>query len=147
MEIKTAFQAQDILGEGPVWSREEEALYWVDIERPLLQRWHPQSNIRESWPMPSRLGCFALRRQGGALVGLQDGLYHFDFVTGDLINVHRLETNTRLRINDGKCDRNGRFWFGTMAMNERDPIAALYRWDGNGRCHTMRSGVAISNGL
>lgn len=149
MKVKVAYQAEDILGEGPVWSGEEQALYWVDIQRPCLQRWHPESGAYMAWTMPSQIGSFALREQGeaGAVVALRDGLYQFDFETGELTNLHWLETDLHTRFNDGKCDRHGRFWVGTMEMNTAHAIGALYRLGGDGRVQKMREKVFCSNGL
>lgn len=146
MKVKVAFQAEDRLGEGPVWSAVAQALYWVDIERPCLQRWQPQTGAYMAWPMPSQIGSYALREQGGAVVALRDGLYLFDFDSGELTNICRPEAELHTRFNDGKCDRHGRFWAGTMDLKFEQPIGALYRLDGR-ECHRVRTAVTCSNGL
>ncbi|MCP4360757.1 MAG: SMP-30/gluconolactonase/LRE family protein [Chloroflexi bacterium] len=147
MKIKVAYQAEDKLGEGPVWSVAEQALYWVDIERPCLQRWQPSSGAYMAWMMPSQIGCFALRASGGTIVGLRDGLYSFDLDSGDMSAICRPEATLNTRFNDGKCDRHGRFWAGTMDMKIAAPLGALYRLDRNGNCRQMVSAVTCSNGL
>ena len=147
MKVKVAYQSEDILGEGPVWSVAEQALYWVDIERPCLQKWQPESSAYMAWTMPSRIGSFALREKGGAVVALQDGIYLFDLDSGDLTNVCRPEAGLNTRFNDGKCDRHGRFWAGTLDMAFAEPAGALYRLDNDGNCQKMRPGVTCSNGL
>lgn len=147
MKIKVAYQAEDQLGEGPVWSMAEQALYWVDIERPCLQRWLPETGAYMAWTMPSSIGSFALRQQGGMVVALRDGLYFFDDDGGKLAPICRPEPDGGTRFNDGKCDRHGRFWAGTMELKTRTPIGALYRLDSDGRCTLMRPNVTCSNGL
>lgn len=147
MKIKTAFQSEDKLGEGPVWSVAEQALYWVDIERPCLQRWHPQTGAYMAWLMPSQIGSYALREQGGVVVALRDGLYFFDLESSSLTNICRPEADLNTRFNDGKCDRHGRFWAGTMDLKFAAPIGALYRLDADGESHKMRPAVTCSNGL
>jgi sugar lactone lactonase YvrE len=51
------------------------------------------------------------------------------------------------RFNDGKCDRRGRFWVGTLAIDATPGHGSLYRLDPDGRCQTMDTGFHISNGL
>ncbi len=147
MKIKVAYHAEDRLGEGPVWSVAEQALYWVDIHGPSLQRWHPETGKYDVWVMPSYIGSFALREKGGAVVALRDGIYTFDLDSQQLDIVCRPEAELNTRFNDGKCDRNGRFWAGTMAFENEHDIGALYRLDVDGTCHKMRPEVMCSNGL
>lgn len=147
MQLKVAYAAEDSLGEGPVWSVAEQAVYWVDIERPCLQRWHPASGAYMVWLLPSLVGSFALRQAGGAVLALRDGLYFFDLDSGQLQNICRPELGRNSRFNDGKCDRYGRFWAGTTDLQFANPIASLYKLDGHGRCQPMRGGVICSNGL
>lgn len=145
MALKVAVDTDDILGEGPVWSVAEQALYWVDIDRPALHRWQPATEGHMTWALPSQIGCFALKEGGGAIVALRDGLYHFDLETHALENICRPEATLNTRFNDGKCDRHGRFWAGTMDIAFAEPIGALYRYDG--QCRKMRAKVSCSNGL
>ncbi len=110
MKVSLAYQANDSLGEGPVWVPGEQALYWVDITRPALQRWHPKSGQYQSWSMPTDIGCFALRQQGGVVVALRTGFFFFDFTNGRFTPIGDPEADKPYtRFNDGKCDRRGRF--------------------------------------
>ena len=147
MQVEVAFEAKNILGEGPVWSVAEQALYWVDIERPSLQRFDPDTKVHQTWPMPSRIGSFALRQAGGFVAALQTGLAFFDAETGRIDPIANPENHLQTRFNDGKCDRNGRFWVGTTDINFREPIGSLYRFDADRQLHTMRTNVTVSNGL
>ncbi len=68
----TAFQrvtqTTDILGECPLWHAAEEALYWIDIRRPAVQRWHPATDSMRYWPMPDLVGSIALAADHRLLV-------------------------------------------------------------------------------
>ena len=86
-----------------------------------------------------------LFRSGGLLVALADRLAFFDPATAAIETVASLPSG--LRSNDGKCDRRGRFWIGTMHDAERDPAGALYRLDGDRRLRTMLTGLVIPNAL
>ena len=52
-----------------------------------------------------------------------------------------------IRMNDGGCDPQGRFWCGTMAYDVRDGAGSLYRVEADGSFATALAGVTISNGL
>ena len=149
MQPISVFEARDILGEGPVWSVEEQAIYWIDIKRPCIRRWIPSTGRHDRWMMPAEIGCFALREKGGAVVALQNGFSLFDFESG--VFEHLVDPEEHLpdnRFNDGKCDPQGRFWAGTMDNDEVAMDAgALYRLDPDCRVTQIRDGVGISNGL
>ena len=59
--FECVLDAKASLGECPVWSIDEQVLYWVDINAPSLNRFHPESRVNLAWPMPSvdRLLCTA----------------------------------------------------------------------------------------
>jgi sugar lactone lactonase YvrE len=136
------------LGECPVWSVDEQALYWVDINAPTLNRFDPANGNNVAWKMPASIGCFALRAQGGFVVALRDGIW---FVDRDGKVERKLACApydpTHHRFNDGRTDRRGRFWAGTMNEKRDASSAALYRLDPDLTLRTMISGLTISNGL
>lgn len=148
MKVELAYRANDILGEGPVWVQDEQVLYWVDILRPALQRWDPKTGDFRDWVMPTDIGCFALREQGGAVLGLRTGFAFLDFHSGKLNPLGDPEADQPYtRFNDGKCDRRGRFWAGTLDDDSPKSRGALYRLDPDGRYHKMISDIGVSNGL
>lgn len=148
MYVEVAIPSLDVLGEGPVWSPNENALYWVDIDRKLLQRWDPIVKERKIWEMHSNIGSFALRRAGSALVALRDGFFFFDLETSDAKSLGDPEDSLPYtRFNDGKCDRKGRFWAGTMDEGFPKKRAALYRFNPDRTLIKMISNIGISNGL
>jgi sugar lactone lactonase YvrE len=65
-DVTCVLDARAELGECPVWSQPEQALYWVDIHAPAMYRLDPATGATRDWPMPSRIGSFGLREQAGA---------------------------------------------------------------------------------
>jgi sugar lactone lactonase YvrE len=147
-EVTCVLDARAELGECPVWSAEEQALYWVDIHRPALHRLDPDSGATRTWPMPSRIGSFGLRESGGAVVALEDGFHLLDLETGRLEFVAGPERVPGTRFNDGKVSPDGRFFAGTMdeEMLSR-PIATLFRLDPDLSLHRVVGDLVVSNGL
>jgi sugar lactone lactonase YvrE len=148
-DVTCVLDAKAELGECPVWSAEEQALYWIDILAPALHRLDPASGKNTSWAMPRRIGSFGLREAGGAVVALEDGFHLFDFETGDLSFVAGPRPQVPgTRFNDGKVSPDGRFFAGTMdeEMLSR-PLGVLYRLDPDGSLHQVVDGLIVSNGL
>jgi sugar lactone lactonase YvrE len=148
-EVRCILDTQAQLGECPVWSAEEQALYWVDILAPALHRLDPATGGLRTWPMPQPIGSFGLREGGGAVVALRDGFHLLDFASQRLTYVAGPEAVAPgTRFNDGKVSPDGRFWAGTMdeATLSR-PVSALYRLDADGTCRRMVDGLIVSNGL
>jgi sugar lactone lactonase YvrE len=114
--IDLALDAKATIGESPLWSAAEGALYWIDIEKPALYRFEPASGALRSWPLTSDVGGFALlEKPPGALVALRSGLHRLDFGSGALTPLVKSPFDPRLfRFNEGACDAKGRFWIGVM---------------------------------
>ncbi len=136
------------LGECPVWSVEERALYWVDINAPSLNRFDPASATNVSMPMPESIGCFALRAAGGFVVALRRGIW---LARPDGTLTKKLADApydpSHHRFNDGRCDAQGRFWAGTMNERRDAPSGALFRIESAGRLEPVLRDMTISNGL
>lgn len=147
-DVTCVLDARAELGECPVWSAAEGALYWIDIHAPALHRLDVGSGASRSWPMPSRIGSFGLRKSGGAVVALVDGFHRLDLDTGALSFVAGPEHVAGTRFNDGKVSPDGRFFAGTMDEEALSrPIAALFRLDPDGSVHRVVDGLIVSNGL
>jgi len=138
----------DILGECPLWDEVAQALWWVDIRRPALRRLDYRSGRVETWPMPDLVGAIAFCDDGRLLVALPDRIAAFDSTTEGFVTVAAPPTvNPGHRFNDGRCDRQGRFWVGTMHNVTRAPEGVLYRLDASGRVTAKHSGICIPNSL
>jgi len=116
--------ARDTLGEGATWCARSGRLYWTDIEGARLSRYDPRDGSHATWEMPERLGCFALCEDAGTLLlGLASRLAFFDPETGAIESIVDVEPGLNTRVNDGRCDRQGRFVFGTK--DEGSPLQAI----------------------
>ncbi len=147
-EIVSVVAARNTLGESPIWCPREQALYWVDIEKKNLQRFHPESGAVRIWNLPERIGSLALREKGGALLALASGFACFDFASEAITRLAAPEKdNPRNRFNDGKCDRSGRFWAGTMDDRLSEHTGALYRLAPDLSCSRMATGIGIPNSI
>jgi L-arabinonolactonase len=146
--VRCVVDAGNKLGEVPVWDVAEQALYWVDIEKRLLQRFRLADGDVRIWTMPERIGSFALRRDGGLVVAFESGFAFYDLETGAVERLAAPEAHIPTnRFNDGKCDREGRFWAGTMDDRLTAHSGGLYRLDPDLSCHRMDGGIGISNSL
>ena len=136
------------LGESPVWSIAEQVLYWVDINAPALHRFDPAAGHDTAMPMPSSIGCMALAERGGFVIALRDGIWR---AGRDGKLERRLAAApydpAHHRFNDGRCDRQGRFFVGTMNERRDANTGTLYRLDANGALATVIGDMMISNGL
>ena len=147
-EVTCPIAHKSILGESPVWNAAERALYWVDILGPSIQRYDPASGEARVWDMAEEIGSMAFRAGGGVVAALRSGFHFVDLESGAAERVADPEPDKPdNRFNDGKCDRAGRYWCGTMAMDMSAGVGALYRLDADLSCHKMVDGITVPNGL
>ena len=145
-EITALPVAPSLLGESPMWHPQEQVLYWCDIPGRQLHRFDPASSQHRTWAFPTEPSCCAPLLDGGLLLAMRDGLWHFDNTTGERSLLVAPPYDPALqRFNDGKTDAQGRFWIGTID-DKRTPQAALYCWSG-GVLRRMADGITVSNGL
>ncbi|WP_285423000.1 SMP-30/gluconolactonase/LRE family protein [Pseudomonas sp. efr-133-TYG-103a] len=134
MQAELIFDARNATGECPVWNAHEQALYWVDIPARHLYRWNPANNQTTRWEAPQMLACIAGYGDGSWLAGMEDGLFRLrpqgdgSLASERLIDVDHPRPG--MRFNDGRCDRQGRFWAGTMFtdMAQASVVGSLYRY-------------------
>lgn len=135
-----------LLGESPVWSDREQVLYWVDIHGSAIHRFDPASGRDEQWNLGENVGSLGLRSNGGAVVALRSGFHFFDFATGHSTPiVNPIAGLPHLRFNDGRCDRQGRFWAGSVNEKREPGTAAIYRLDVRLGCTAMIEGITVAN--
>jgi sugar lactone lactonase YvrE len=148
-EIELIHEAKDILGEGPIWHPEEQALYWCDNLKSDVKRYDPKTGAVEVYPMPEEVGSIIFREDApGVVAGTKSGFGFIDLAAGRIDTVARPEAHrTDTRLNDGKCDRRGRFWCGSMHVDLSQPVASLYRFDPDGSCHRKDDGIIVTNGI
>ncbi|QDK34677.1 SMP-30/gluconolactonase/LRE family protein [Sphingomonas sp. IC081] len=138
---------RDTLGEGALWCARDNAFYWVDILAPALNRLSLSDGTVTRWDMPARLGWVAEHAQGGLVGGFQDGVSR---ITLDPLTIsERNDPEPHLpgnRMNDGKADRHGAIWCGTLEMAEENAIGTLYRLSPSGEWQVVDSGYVVPNG-
>jgi D-xylonolactonase len=140
---------RDQLGEGPFWSARENALYWVDIKAPRVNRLALDERAVDSWPMPEAIGWLIERRNGaGFVAGFKSG---FAMLTLDPLTISPIADPEPLspdtRMNDAKADARGRIWAGTMdEQDQARPIGSLYRLDPDLSWRSADGGYHIANG-
>ncbi|MNK24023.1 L-arabinolactonase [compost metagenome] len=140
------------VGESPVWRPADQAFYWTDIPGRMLWRWTPATDAFAHWELPQMAGSIAMRGDGW-LLAMQDGLYACDALQAGMPCSPRLlaavaHTAPDMRFNDGRCDRQGRFLAGTMAMDMglALPAGRLYRHDASG-VSVLLDDLIVPNGL
>jgi sugar lactone lactonase YvrE len=142
------------VGECPVWRAKERALYWVDIPARRIVRLEVEGGQRTEWTFAEQVACFAFDAAGSVVAGMESGLFGVRLGNGGGTRVARLAAPRfpapGMRFNDGRCDRQGRFWAGTMVqdMSLANPAGALYRFDEHGALSApLVAGLITQNGL
>ena len=150
-DIQCVVRSADILGEVPLWCDRTARLWWVDVRRPALQWFDPRTGEHAAQRLPQDLqvGSIALREQGGFLLATNRGIFGFDPADGQAPRLlhHPEPDKPEHRLNDGKTDRRGRFWVGSMLDLRRDPEGTLYRFDPDHSCHAMLDGFVLPNSI
>src|SRR5580698_5332964 len=138
-EVTCVVQAKNILGEVPMWCARTKRIWWIDIFAPALHSADPSGNDHKCISLPGKIvGSFAMRGSGGVVIARNDGLFSFDPQTGSSLLLACPEPDKpEHRLNDGKCDRRGRFWVGSMHATLRQPVGAFYRIDPDHSVHKM----------
>lgn len=155
MQAELIVDARNAVGESPVWVPQDNALYWVDIPNGGLQRWSADTGHVHTWKTPEMLACIARHRRGGWVAGMESGFFHLHPHSDGSLDSERLasvaHSRNDMRLNDGRCDRQGRFWAGSMVldMGLNLPEGRLYRY-GTGQSGVIEAqldGFIVPNGL
>ena len=135
-------------GEGLVWDAAESRLWWTDIEGRTLWQYDPDSATSRSWDMPDRVCCLAPRAMGGLILAFPGEVALFDIDTGKKTTVATFEPgNTATRLNDGRCDRQGRLVVGGMNEQSGAADSSVIRVDTDGRVETLITQVSCANSI
>jgi L-arabinonolactonase len=136
------------LGEGISWEPAGERVWWTDIQERKLFRYDPISRTLESFELPERLGSFGFVEGCDKIIGaFESGFALFHPETGRLDWLVRPKHEApNIRFNDGRVDRRGRFWAGSMVEGEGEPKGKLYCLHG-ARLEVCLTGIAISNSI
>jgi sugar lactone lactonase YvrE len=147
MSMSVALDLRAELGECPLWSAEEQALYFVDIKGRALHRYKPSTGEHDSMAMPEEIGCIGFRKGGGFIAGFRSGLWLLDAQGNREAKLADNPEDQRMsRFNDGRADPAGRFLAGTIDEPKDGGRAHLYRYDRRGLA-TLAGGLLTSNGV
>ena len=143
-----AYKTDALLGEGAIWNYKTKELYWIDIEGKKLNIYNPILKTNKVLSTASRIGTVVPFLENEALIALEDGVHKMNLQTGE----SRLFTNMKSelvasRLNDGKCDPAGRFWVGSMHLQQEKGKANLYTITSENILQKKIDSVTISNGI
>ncbi len=150
MELIDTLRVGNTLGEGIQWDVATQALWWTDIQERRLHRYDWASRKLETFPAPERIGSFGLIEGSTSVIAaFESGIALYDPRGGTPKWLARPDADLgSVRFNDGRVDRQGRFWAGSMEETEpRSGRASLYCVDASGVARKRESGIAISNGI
>ena len=143
--LEHLLSSQNTLGEGAVWSVQEQAFYWIDIENGSFSRLDPATGQYESFDVGMPIGVLALRAAGGMVMAVKNGFAFWDAQKQQLQPIVNPEANRpHLRFNDGAVDCRGSFWAGSMGGPRE---GTLYRLDPDRSVHAMMTEVSTPNGI
>ncbi len=145
-QVEHLVTAQCELGEGPLWHPVEQVLYWVDILKGRLHRYDPRSDAHSLVELGLITSAMGVRAKGGFVMATKKGfaLWDPEAEKFTFIGDPDADQSAEARFNDGKTDRQGRFWAGKMS---EQPTNSLFRLDPDGSIQRMESGIKTSNGL
>ena len=139
---------KNILGEGVLWDARLNSAVWTDIQSSRFWQWQPGSEPA-SFALSQRLGSIALTETPGTYLGGFDGGFaHFTPATGAFDMLAPVTADhAHLRLNDGRVDRSGTFWAGSMAEAKGSLLGSLWRYDGGGQATPFLGDIKIPNSL
>jgi sugar lactone lactonase YvrE len=157
LQPRCAAPTADWCGEGPVWCAEEQALYWVDINRSLVHRLDCDGAVR-SWFFDEPVTALALTGHSGTLAVVLASRLVYWTVAQDARRDHgwRLPDAPAARCNDARPDPRGSLWIGSMrnniapdgsALQAGGTDGALYRIDPDGAVAEIKGGIGVANTL
>lgn len=149
MNPQSIVKARNVIGEGPRWNAAEQRLYWVDfIENQNIHSWDPATREFATYGTEAPVTALGFRRSGDLIVATRGQIATFSVATKQLSSFTAVVEGPSLRLNDGAVDPGGRFWVGSMdSQKQQESHGSLFRFDPDGRLHTMDSGFTVSNGL
>jgi sugar lactone lactonase YvrE len=147
-DVELVLDAKAELGEGPVWDAAAARLLWVDILQGRVHRFDPASGRDEIRDVGRPVGAVTPSRDGSLVMATSRGFERLDWETGRVSMIAEVEADVNgNRMNDGACDPAGRFWAGTMPLDEKGATGSLYRLDPDGQVSRMVGDISISNGI
>jgi L-arabinonolactonase len=154
LDIVCISRSANDLGESPCWDIEARRLYWIDAWKSRIYAFDPAQGVTRCIDLASALdglpiGSIARRAKGGMIAGIKGGFYRLDLeaCSAELIAAVEADRPSTNRLNDGKCDRAGRFWCASVNTDHRTPSGALWRLEAGSAPALMQDGLTVGNGI
>jgi sugar lactone lactonase YvrE len=135
-----------ILGEGPIWSGRDQTLLWLDIFRPSINIYDPATGANRFIPVAETIYAAGFAGESGYIASLDSGFALLDAQGAILRLLTDPNAGRAVNFNDGRVDRRGRFWSGTMAKDWTSPAGSLWRLAGD-KAAEMDTGIVLANGI
>ena len=147
MKITCLVESRDDVGEGVIWNDVERKVYWVDVYGKNIRSYSPETGEAASWDVPQIIGSIVFDRAGNIVAGLESGFCRLVLAPLRIESIINPQPEHGILFNDGKCDRAGRYFVGTLDRNFRPGAGKLWRLDPDLSCQEIDSGITVSNGL
>ena len=145
--VQTVWEIRAVLGEGPLWVEAENAVYWVDIMSNKVHRYALADGVKTTWTFDFAVTSLNPRRDGGFIGTIYDGFAYIDFDVLSAAPIALPEADMPgNRFNDGKVDNSGRYWAGTMDIEQVGESGSLYRLDPDLSAQQVDTDYIICNG-
>jgi L-arabinonolactonase len=144
--VRVAYEAHDILGEGPLWDDQRNGLWWCDLKRSLVRFLSAATGQVHNYQIEGNLGSIAMCTDGSILVAAS-AIWFLDPESDKCTRAYDLPPGSLggVRCNDGRVDRHGRFWVGTMDNEEKESLGTDWILTNRGWEHGWRSAVGVPN--
>lgn len=142
MKLLANLPVQNTLGEGIIWDHANSLCWWTDIQQSKLYSYQLDSKALKQWTTPERICCFApIQGEDRLIAAFESGFAFYQPQTGEVEWLHKIETdNPGTRLNDGRTDRQGRFWAGTMVEDVKSATQ-------KGRLYCLHNDLSVSSAL
>lgn len=147
LKLVAEIDVKNTLGEGIIWDQQNQSVWWSDILENRLYRWNFLGEL-ETFKTPEPLCSFGFTKHKDLLIAaFSSGFAWFDPITQKVDWISKVESdNIHSRLNDGRVDRQGRFWAGSMNLEETQPSGSLYCLQKQ-QAVSRLSNITVSNSL
>jgi L-arabinonolactonase len=152
IKIEVLCEERNVIGESPIWSTRDKALFWVDIGGEKIHRLS-HDNRHTSWPMGKRIGAVGVKADGGLIATFSDGIYAVTLDVDGQDGAVAVEALARptlgpdVRLKEGKVDWAGRYWCGSTGATRQTRDGSLFRLDAAGAFSKVDDGFILVNGI
>jgi L-arabinonolactonase len=148
LEASLLVDCQNLLGECVLWNVNDARVYWTDVYANRLYSCDENGGNLRVRELPDKLGSFAFDAQGDLIAAFASGLFRYQLATGRAERLTTFEPEIpRTRLNDGRCDRAGRFVVGGCHQEFYNPVSSVISYSGGARATTLIENVALTNGI